>query len=66
MHFDKWYFITTEDGWAGFMSNLNIEFGDPYESSGICPLVPQTPPRLSSVRPHIPPQDPEFGRIDPE
>lgn len=66
MHFGKWHYVTTENGYAGFVSSAVVTFSDPYEYTGVESLVykqyPTLPPPGSSLKPALPPA---FGKEQP-
>lgn len=67
MHFGKWYYVTTENGYAGFISNVVVDFGDPYEYTGASALIVRPPVRPISANPNDPPiVSPSDGRIGAE
>lgn len=42
-HINKWYYVTTENGYEGFLSNLTTTYGDPYEYTGVATISPRSP-----------------------
>lgn len=56
-HINKWYYVTTEDGYEGFLSNLTTTYSAPYEYTGCVSLNPQhftSPTRLTTEAPILP------------
>lgn len=42
-HINKWYYVTTENGYEGFLSKLTTTYGDPYEYTGVAQISPRSP-----------------------
>ncbi|MBO4385153.1 MAG: SpoIID/LytB domain-containing protein [Clostridia bacterium] len=42
-HINKWYYVTTDNGYEGFLSNLTTTYGDPYEYTGVASISPRSP-----------------------
>lgn len=42
-HINKWYYVTTENGYEGFLSNVTTTYGDPYEYTGVASISPRSP-----------------------
>ena len=67
MHMGKWYFVTTDNGYSGFISNVVAEFSEPYEYAGVTSILGPTRRIPVSAKPiGDAPQPPQWGRIGAE
>ncbi|MBO4562460.1 MAG: SH3 domain-containing protein [Clostridia bacterium] len=62
MHFGKWHYVTTDNGYAGFVSNVVVTFYDPYEYTGVASLAYKEYPTISPGSQLMPLLPPSPGR----
>ena len=61
-HINKWYYVTTENGYQGFLSNVVTNYGEPYEYTGVAVMIKNYALPGGSDMPVLP-DDPRYKRI---